>query len=675
MNKINSINDINHTACINQIKILSMDMISHANSGHPGMPLGCASIIYILWTKFLRFNYVNWVNRDRFVLSNGHGCAVLYSILFLLEYGITLDDLKNFRSLYNGTSINTKTTGHPERNLHNIVDVTTGPLGQGVANGVGMAISEKYIASKVNKPSYTLIDHKIYVMCGDGCIMEGIAYEAISLAGHLNLDNLVILYDDNNITIDGEVSLSYSENTKARFEAMNWNTIVVENSSENLSGIEDALGTANDSDKPVIIFFKTKIGYGTVNECSSKSHGTPLTENELRMLKIDLGFNPNKFFEIKNLTKQYFNIIKNTKKHEEWYGLLDQYKIYYPHEYYFLINLINNNFEYDIDHKLYANTYNIENMDDIISTRKISGSYLKILGKYYDNILCGSADLASSTCTFIDSYFSKDNYSGKYISYGIREHAMCAIANGISTYNIIPFVSTFLAFSTYGLGAIRLSAISNHKVIYIFTHDSLAIGEDGTTHQPVEHLLILRSIPNLLVFRPADYNEVLGSYNYMLKHKGPSCICLTRQDITNMSMTNRHNVKFGAYVVYETNSNINLIIISTGSEVYTSYLVIKKLEKFFYSVRLVSMPCVELFEKQSTDYKSIILHNKNNTKQVKTISVEIGSTMGWYKYADFCIGLDTFGASGKKNDLLRYFNLDVDGIYDTILNNFPLLSL
>ena len=649
---------INHIDCINQIKILCLDMINKANSGHPGMPLGCASIIYILWTKFLRFNYVNWINRDRFVLSNGHGCALLYSILFLFDYGISLNDLKSFRNLYNGTFINNKTTGHPERNLHNIVDVTTGPLGQGIANGVGMAISEKYIASKINKENYELINHQIYVMCGDGCIMEGVAYEAISLAGHLNLNNLIILYDDNSITIDGELNMSYSENTKARFEAMNWNTLIVENASEDLDGIESAIRMANKSDKPMIIFFKTKIGCGSINESTNKAHGTPLGEEDLKTMKLTAGFDPNKSFEIRDSVRQDFNKIKQTKKYEVWYALFNQYKVEYPKEYYFLTNLINNNFDYNL-----TNEFNVK-MDDVISTRKISGAYLNFIDKRLDNILCGSADLAGSTCTFIDKAFSKEDYSGKYISYGIREHAMCAIANGISTYNIIPIVSTFLVFSGYALGAIRLSAISNHKVIYVFTHDSIAVGEDGITHQPIEQILILRSIPNLLVFRPADYNEVVGSYNYMFKHPGPSCICLTRQNITNMSITNKCGVKFGAYIIYETDNNINLIIMSTGSELHTCLEVIKKLEQINYSVRLVSIPCIELFEEQSLEYRNIILQ-----KNIRKISVEAGSTMGWYKYADYCIGIDTFGASGKKDELLKYFKLDAESIYNNIVNN------
>ena len=634
-----------------------MDMINKANSGHPGMPLGCSSIIYILWTKFLRFNYTNWINRDRFVLSNGHGCTLLYSILYLFDYGITLNDLKCFRNLYNGIFINNKTTGHPERNLHNIVDVTTGPLGQGIANGIGMAISEKYLAKKINKQNYNLINHKIYVMCGDGCIMEGLSYEAISLAGHLNLNNLIILYDDNNITIDGKLNLSYSEDTKTRFEAMNWNTSVVENASENLNDIENAIKLANKSDKPIIIFFKTKIGHGSINECTNKCHGCPLKNEDLKNLKTNFGFDPDKSFEIKSSVRQHFNKIKNTKNYEDWYLMLNQYKTKYLEEYKFLTKLINNKFDYN-----FINEFN-EKVVDKISTRKISGIYLNFLSNNLDNILCGSADLASSTCTFIDKYYSKNDYSGKYISYGIREHAMCGIANGISTYNIIPLVSTFLVFSTYCLASIRLSAISNHKIIFIFTHDSISIGEDGITHQPIEQLLILRSIPNLLVFRPADFNEVIGSYNYMLNHNGPSCICLTRQDITNLHTTNKSDIKYGAYIVYETNCNFSLIIIATGSELYTSLEVIKKLEEIGYSLRLVSMPCIELFEEQNIEYKNIIL-----PKDKIKISVEAGCTIGWFKYANHCIGIDIFGASGKKDDLLKYFQLDIEGIYNRIIN-------
>ena len=643
--------------CVNQLKILSCDMIKNANSGHPGMPLGCASIIYVLWTKFLKFNYINWINRDRFILSNGHGCALLYSILYLFNYGITLDDLKNFRSLYNGNFINNKTTGHPERNLHNIVDVTTGPLGQGIANGIGMAISQKYLSAKVNKPNYNLIDYNVFVMCGDGCIMEGVAYEAISLAGHLNLNNLILLYDDNNITIDGELKLSYSEKTRRRFEAMNFNTFVVQNASENLIEIEDQINAAIKSNKPSIIFFKTNIGHGSINQNTNKVHGSPLSDEDLKTLKISLDFDPNKMFEVKQDIKRNFNQIKFNKKYENWYLLYNLYKQKYPNEYKFLSKIINNNNNINL-----FDSFDIE-INKIISTRKLSGLILNYIDKKLDNILVGSADLAISTCTFIDKYFSQNDYSGKYISYGIREHAMCAIANGISSCNLIPFVSTFLVFSTYGLPAIRLSAISNHKVIYIFTHDSIALGEDGITHQPIENLFILRCIPNLLVFRPADFNEVIGSYDFMLKHNGPSCICLTRQDITNLDITNKNEVKNGAYIIYETNNDFNLIIISTGSEVSTCLEVIKKLEEIDISVRLVSMPCVELFEKQNIEYKNIILPNNK-----KIISVEAGCTIGWYKYTNLCIGIDTFGSSGKKDDLLKYFQLDVDGIYNQIIN-------
>ena len=645
------------TRSINQLKILSVDMINNAQSGHPGMPLGCASTIYILWVKFLKFNFINWINRDRFVLSNGHGCSLLYSILYLFNYGINMNDLKNFRNLYNGCFINNKTTGHPERNLHNIVDVTTGPLGQGIANGVGMALGEKYLASKINKDGYKLIDYKVYVMCGDGCLMEGVAYEAISLAGHLKLNNLIVLFDDNNITIDGNKNLSYSENTKQRFESMNWNTLEVENASDNLIDIENCLRIAQNSDKPTIIFLKTIIGHGTYNENTNIVHGNPLSQEELRSLKEKYGFNPDLNFEIDEQVKKYFNQIKSQKNYPEWYLLYNQYKNLFPNEYRFLSGLINN----DIDLNF------LDNFSDLIppklSTRKASGLFLNFLNKHLENLLVGSADLANSTCTLIDTAFNSDNYSGKYINYGVREHAMCAIANGISTCHLLPVVSTFLVFSTYCLPSIRLSCISNHKIIFIFTHDSIALGEDGITHQPIENLFILRSIPNLLVFRPADFNELIGSYQYMIGHNGPSCICLTRQDVLNLDQTNKYEVKFGAYILYETNHNFQLIIIATGSELQTCMEVIKKLEEIDYSCRLVSIPCLELFESQNIEYKNIILPIDK-----VIISVEAGCTVGWYKYANYTIGIDSFGASGKKNDLLKYFQLDCEGVFNQIIN-------
>ena len=644
--------------CINQLKVLSMDMIHHAQSGHPGVPLGCAAIIYILWTKFLKFNYINWINRDRFILSNGHGSSLLYGILYLFNYGLSLDDLKSFRNLYNSTFLNTKTTGHPERNLHNIVDVTTGPLGQGIANGVGMAISEKYLNTKINKENFSLIDHKIYVLCGDGCLMEGIAYEAISLAGHLKLNNLILLFDDNRISIDGSIDLTFSENMKLRFEAMNWNTIVVENASEDLEAIEQALLLSQDCLKPTIIFFKTIIGFGSTNQNTNKVHGNPLKIEDLNKLKKDLSFTPDLYFEIDYEVKKYFNQIRNQKVYPEWYLLLNQYKIEYPGDYLFLSQIMNNKYNNQI--KLPSN---IE-IPTKVSTRQLSGKYLNIVNQQLDNILIGSADLGSSTCTLVDKYFNSTDYQGKYLAYGIREHAMAAIANGISTSNLIPIVSTFLVFSSYCLPAIRLSAISNHKVIYVFTHDSIALGEDGITHQPIEQLFILRSMPNLLVFRPADYNELVGCYEYMFQHTGPSCICLTRQDITNMDQTNKIEVSQGGYIIYETEANFEIIVLATGSELYTCYEVIKKLESNLdKKCRLVSIPCLELFEEQNIEYKNMIL-----PKDKVIFSVEAGCTIGWYKYAQHCIGIDTYGASGKKDDLLKYFKLDVDGIYNQIIN-------
>lgn len=651
--------------CINQIKSLSIDMIYNAKSGHPGVPLGSANIIYILFKKYMKFDYNNWINRSRFILSNGHACALLYSILFLFDYKINLNDLKNFRNIYINSELNNKTTGHPERSLSNIVDVTTGPLGQGIANGVGMAISEKYLSNKLNKENYNIINHKIFVLCGDGCIMEGISYESISLAGHLNLNNLILLYDDNNITLDGELNNSFSENIVERFKSMNWNTYIVNDASNDnsISDIEKSFDYALNSSKPTIIFFKTIIGKNSLYENTNKIHGNGLTENDYINLKKKINFPVDKLFYLDKNVINNFKLLKieKLKCSENWNKKINAYKDQYYDNYKFIQNLNNNKIDYNLN--LYLNNYNNKN-NNSISTRKISGNILDYLSNNFNNIIFGSADVASSTCIPDKNIIKYNNFNNNYISFGTREHAMSAIANGISTYNLLPIISTFLVFSTYCLPSIRLSAISNHKVIYVFTHDSIAIGEDGITHQPTENLLILRSIPNLIMFRPSDENEVIGSYNYALNHNGPSCLCLTRQDIINNSFTNKDLVKYGAYIVYETNQTFDFIIISTGSELNIVYNVIKKLENFNFSFRIISAVSLDLFDIQNNDYKDNLLCKYKK----KIISIEAGSTLGWYKYANYCIGIDSFGQSGKKDDVLKYFELDFDGIYTKIFD-------
>jgi transketolase len=603
---------------INTVRLLSIDMINSANSGHPGMPLGCAPTLYVLFCKIMNFNPNNplSINRDRFILSNGHGCALLYSLLHLLGYNYTLDDLKNFRQL------NSITHGHPEYNPKLGIEVTTGPLGQGIANGVGMAIASKKLQ----------LNNKIYVMCGDGCLMEGISYEACSLAGHLELNNLVLLYDDNGITIDGYTDITFTENIKKRFKSQNWNILEVLDGNNNIDDIYNKLMISKYSDKPTIIIIKTTIGYGSLKSNTSACHGFPLGEYGTSELKKNFNFDPNKNFFIDDDVKQYFKMIIRKKTEVKITNLND----------------INTNIVSD-------DLFNdLTVSDKPYATRELSNFCLNHLINKIDNIIVGSADLAESTKTIINSnHITKNDFSGKYLHYGIREHAMCAIANGLSTFNILPIVSTFLVFINYCLSSIRLAALSKHKVIYILTHDSVFIGEDGPTHQPIESLTILRSIPNLLVFRPCNLNELCHSYKNALKYNGPSCLILTRQPIINI-INNNNLMDIGGYIVYNV-INPKIILVATGSEVSLAIEVAKELN----NIRVVSMYSLELFENQLN--KREILPD-----DIVKISLEAGLTTCWYKYVNYTYGIDQFGKCGKIDDIKKYYKFTKECIIEFI---------
>lgn len=618
---------------INTLRCLSVDMVDKANSGHPGMPLGCAPMMYVLWCKFMRFNPFDprWMLRDRFVLSNGHGCALLYSMLHLLGYDYSIDDLKKFRQLHS------KTPGHPEFNIDLGIEASTGPLGQGIANGVGMAIASKKMG----------LDNHIFVMCGDGCLMEGISNEAASLAGHLGLNNLIILYDDNGITIDGKTDITFTENTRMRFNALNWNVLEVNNGDENIDDIYNKLLIAKDEKtRPTIIFVKTTIGYGSLVAGKSSSHGSPLGLDKTRDLKTILGMDPSKSFHVDDNVSEYFDILKKDK--HQLYDALKELSI--PE------CII------DIDKCIYDLKL-IKNTDKSYATRESSLFCLNSIAKNTENVMIGSADLAESNKMLIASdIFCKNNYSGKIINYGIREHAMIAIANGISTYGILPIVGTFLVFINYCLCAIRMSAISKHKVIYVLTHDSILLGEDGPTHQPIESLTILRSIPDLLTIRPCDTNEVSGSYQVALNNDGPTAIVLSRQLIKNSEKSDMECMKKGAYIIFNEDNTrpLDLIIVATGSEVQLAMEAILELKDVF-NIRLVSMPCVELFDKQDNEYKQYILPDN-----IKTMSLEAGSKLCWYKYVKYPYGIDTFGVSGNINDIKTYYKFNKNNIVDYI---------
>ena len=641
---------------VNMLRLLSSEMIENAGSGHPGMPLGCSPMMYILWFKIMNHNPKNpfWINRDRFVLSNGHGCALLYATLYLSGFTITLNDLKNLRK------IGSITPGHPEKGLTPGVEVTTGPLGQGFANGVGMAIASKNLKSTFNTKDIKLIDNYVYVMCGDGCLMEGITNEAASLAGTLKLDNLIVLYDDNNITIDGSTELTFTEDVSLRFKSLNWDVFTIEDGDNDLDCIYKTLLNAKLSKKPVLIRVKTTIGYSTINQGKCKIHGSPVGENEIKRLRKEFGFDKYEMFEFPNKLIDYCkNMVKRGEKNEAfWNEKLNEYKNLYPEKYSEFLKFSNND-------KINCNflpSYTLG--DKEMSTRDISGECMEKIVNNLSNLMVGSADLSSSNrVLFKQDIFNKNNYSGSFIHYGVREHAMSAISNGISTYGIIPISATYLGFINYFLAGIRLSALSKHKVICVLTHDSVALGEDGPTHQPVESLTILRSIPDLLTFRPADGNETAVSYELALNNDGPSCICLARQKTGQMTSKSQINdIKKGGYILYQNceDDDLRIIVIATGSEVYAALKAIKK-NKYNTYMRLVSIPCVELFEKQDFKYKSYVL-----PKNIIKISFEAGSTLGWYKYADYCYGINEFGKSGNGEDVLRHFELTSDKIYEKI---------
>lgn len=616
---------------INTLRLLSVDMVDTANSGHPGMPLGCAPMMFILWSKIMNFNPDDptWIYRDRFILSNGHGCALLYSMLFLLKYDYSLDDLKKFRQLHSITP------GHPEFNAKLGIEISTGPLGQGIANGVGMAIACKKQG----------LNNKVFVMCGDGCLMEGVSYEASSLAGHLGLNNLIVLYDDNSITIDGPTSITFTEDVKARFQAQNWNVLEVLDGNNDLQDIEYKLKAATLSeDKPTIISFKTTIGYGSLLAGKSSSHGAPLGAKTVQ-LKEYLGYDKDKTFHIPEQVSKYFDLLIMLKKQD-----------------YEKRNNDNNQDSFKIDNisTICEKLSELKNSETSYATRESSSIVLKTITSLMENIIVGSADLAESNKTMVDiNFMTKNNFSGKYIHYGIREHAMCSIANGISTFGILPVVSTFLVFITYCLAPIRMAALSYHRVLYVFTHDSIFLGEDGPTHQPIESLTVLRSIPNLLTIRPCDMNEVVGAYQIALEYNGPTAIILSRQKLPNIENSCQVAMKRGAYIVYEPDE-INLIIVATGSEVTLAVEVAKEMN----NIRVVSMPCCELFDIQDFTYKEEIL-----PKQVKKLSLEAGGTNGWYKYVDYVYGINSFGKSANMKDLKIHFQFDKLSIMKFIQEN------
>ncbi len=648
---------------INTVRVLSADAVQKANSGHPGMPMGAAPMGHVLWSEAMNYNPQNpdWANRDRFILSAGHGCMFQYSFLFLTGYKITIEDIKAFRQLHS------KTPGHPEYGLLDGVEVTTGPLGQGFANGVGFAIAQKFLAARYNKPGFEIFNYHIYVICSDGDLNEGVSSEAASMAGHLKLGNLIYLYDDNHISIEGDTKIAFTEDVAKRFEAYDWHVQVVADGND-VQAIADAIKKAKEeTQRPSIIKIRTHIAFGSPNKVDTAgAHGSPLGEPELRLVKQNLGFDPEKSFVVPDEVLNFYRACgrKGVEKEKSWNELYQGYKKIHPDlakEYELLSS---GQLPEGWKEKLPA----FKPEDGKVATRQASGKVLNAIADSLPTLIGGAADLAPSTETWLKKYeaFSSGNYSGRNFHFGIREHGMGSVLNGMAlTKGIIPYGATFLIFSEYMRPPIRLAAIMKIRPIFVYTHDSIGLGEDGTTHQPVEQLISLRSIPNITVIRPADANETAHAWRVALEHKtGPVLIVLTRQGLPVIDQTkygNASQLEKGAYIVSDSAELPKLILIATGSEVSLIMEAQAKLKEHGIPARVVSMPSWELFEKQDNAYKEKVLPAGIR----KRLAVETASPLGWHKYVTdegAIIGMTTFGESGPIADLMKFFGFTVDNV-------------
>jgi len=640
---------VTHSDLANAIRFLSIDAVQKANSGHPGMPMGMADVCAVLFKNFLKFDPTNpeWINRDRFVLSAGHGSMLLYSLLYLTGYkSISLEDIKKFRQL------DSICAGHPEYEKGTGIETTTGPLGQGVANAVGFAISEEILKSKKGKDVY---DHKTYVIAGDGCFMEGISHEALSLAGHLKLKNLIMFFDNNSISIDGPTSLAVSDNYKKRFEAYGWDYIDINGHNE--KQIFKAIKKCQNAKKPTVISCKTVIGFGSPNKSGkSSAHGSPLGDEEINLVRKKLKWKYGPFKIPQEILNEWRAIgAKGAKERKRWQQKANN-----------KIKKLSNSDSKLFD-KIFSNAKTAAIKDaKPTATRKSSEDILTLLTAEIPELIGGSADLAGSnnTKTKSQKIIKPGDFSGSYIHYGVREHAMCAIMNGIALHdNLIPYGGTFLIFSDYCKPSIRLSALMKQRVVYVMTHDSIGLGEDGPTHQPIEQLAGLRAIPNLNVFRPADTTETIECWELALQQKKtPSVLSLTRQNLipARKEFSKENKCAYGAYEILRTNSKIDLTIIATGSEVELAVEASQGLAKKNIHCKVISMPCQELFDGQSDSYKNSILH-----ETVAKISIEAASTMGWKKYTGNQgreLGIDTFGKSAPYKKIYEHFKLTSNNI-------------
>lgn len=649
--------------CINTLRFLAVDAVQKANSGHPGMPMGDAAMAYVLWSKFLKHNPNNptWANRDRFVLSAGHGSMLLYSLLHLTGYKLSLDDLKNFRQW------GSPTAGHPEYEPNLGIEMTTGPLGQGFATGIGMAMAEKYLADRYNKKDFKLFDYNIYGITSDGDFMEGVSTEAASIAGHLGLGKIVYLYSANQISIEGSTDITFTEDIERKFNALNWDVQKVDGN--DLSGLEKAITNAkNETNKPSLVICRTHIGYGSpAKQDSASSHGSPLGDDEIKATKQNLRWPLEPSFHIPDEALEEFRsaVTDGEKVEKEWNELFGKYMVDNDE----LAEEIRNSEDIIKKGKWKEDLPEFDKDNGTLATRAASGKILNAISSKTPFLVGGSADLAPSNNTELknESYYTADK-AGRNIHYGVREHAMGAIMNGMAlSGRIVPFGGTFLVFSDYLKPAIRLASLMKTHVVYVFTHDSVGLGEDGPTHQPIEHLASLRSIPNLTVIRPADSVETCEAWKHAIENDGPTALILTRQSLPFMDrgeLDSQGDVSKGAYIVTDTSNDgksSDIIFIATGSEVQHAVSAAADLENEGVTARVVSMPSWEIYESQSDEYKETVLP-KSCTKR---ISMEAGATQGWHKYTGLdgvTIGIDRFGASAPANILMEKFGFTADNL-------------
>lgn len=653
---------MNDNMIIANIKGLGIDMIKSANSGHSGIVLGAAPIIYILYKNHMNINASdpNWVNRDRFVMSAGHGSALLYSVLFMCGYALTIEDLKRFRK------INSKTPGHPEYDLTPGVDCSTGPLGQGIANAVGIALGEKIMQERYKIDNgKSLVDYNVYALVGDGDLMEGVAYEAISLAGNLKLNNLIVLYDSNDVSLDGPTNKTFSENVRGRFDAMGWDTFLVKDGNK-ISDIDKAILKAKKSSKPTLIEVKTKLGYGSLLEGTHETHGKVLDDNDLLQLKAKLGLPNEPFYvNIDECTKFRAHIANRVNnKYLEWSKNYQEYVLRVCNGDKTLAGyLFNNQFNYNLFDLKWEFPNGMKQ-----ALRDTNNVFIKTLNKNIKTFVGGSADLASTTKTYINdmSDISFNNFSGNNIWFGVREHGMGAILNGMALANLKPFGSTFLSFADYLKPAMRMAALMKLPVTYIYTHDSITVGPDGPTHQPIEQLAMMRSIPNMKVYRPADAKELLGCwYSIINSNHNPSALVVARNEVELMQGTDAVKTTAGGYIMHQEQTELKAILIATGTEVHVAKNIAHEFMRLGEGgIRVVSMPCIENYLERDNNYKEAILPSN-----IRKIVIEAGSPFGWHRIINdsrFIIGIENFGKSGSKDEVLEDMNFTYNKILERV---------